>query len=91
MNTALIQKKNADDLDFSTVFYTSLCIAVLLYGLLYVSAPLIANFYNGQTKLIPVIRVLGSMLLLGAISSVQEAYVARNMMFKKLFIEVWGQ
>lgn len=90
LNTALIQKKNADDLDFSTVFYTSLCIAVLLYGLLYVSAPLIANFYNGQTKLIPVIRVLGSMLLLGAISSVQEAYVARNMMFKKLFYRSVG-
>lgn len=90
LNTALIQKKNADDLDFSTVFYTSLCVAMFLYGVLFVCAPLIADFYNGQTKLIPVVRVLGLMLLLGAVSSVQEAYVARNMMFKKLFYRSVG-
>lgn len=90
LNTALIQKKDADNVDFSTVFYASLAIAALLYGILCVGAPLIADFYNGQTKLIPVIRVLGTMLLLGAVNSVQEAYVARNMMFKKLFYRSVG-
>ncbi len=90
LNTALIQKKNADNLDFSTVFYASLAIATLLYGLLFASAPLIADFYNGQTKLVPVIRVLGIILLFGAINSVQEAYIARNMMFKKLFYRSIG-
>ncbi len=90
LNTALIQKKNADNLDFSTVFYTGLAVAILLYGVLCVGAPVIADFYNGQTKLIPVIRVLGLMLLLGAVNSVQEAYVARNMMFRKLFYRSVG-
>ena len=90
LNTALIQKKNADNLDFSTVFYASLAIAALLYGLLFVCAPLLADFYNGQTKLIPIIRILSVMLLLGAVNSVQEAYVARNMMFKKLFYRSIG-
>lgn len=90
LNTALIQKKDADNLDFSTVFYTSLAVAALLYGVLFWSAPLLADFYNGQTKLIPVIRVLGIILLLGAVNSVQEAYVARNMMFKKLFYRSIG-
>lgn len=90
LNTALIQKKDADNLDFSTVFYASLAIATLLYGGLYAGAPLLADFYNGQTKLIPVIRVLALMLLLGAVNSVQEAYVARNMMFKKLFYRSVG-
>ena len=85
LNTALIQKKDADNLDFSTVFYASLAIAALLYGVLFAGAPLIAGFYNGQIKLIPVIRVLGVVLLIGAVNSVQEAYVARNMMFRKLF------
>lgn len=85
LNTALIQKKNADNIDFSTVFYASLVVAALFYVLFFVGAPFLAEFYNGQTKLIPVIRVLGLILLLGAINSVQEAYVARNMMFKKLF------
>lgn len=89
-NTALIQKKNADNVDFSTVFYASLAVAALLYGVLFIGAPLIADFYNGQTKLIPVIRVLGIILLMGAVNSVQEAYVARNMMFKKLFYRSVG-
>ena len=90
LNTALIQKKEADNLDFSTVFYSSLTIALFLYGILFLSAPLLAHFFNDQTKLIPVIRVLGVMLLLGALNSVQEAYVARNMMFKKLFYRSIG-
>lgn len=90
LNTALIQKKDADNVDFSTVFYASLAIAALLYGALFIGAPLIADFYNGQTKLIPVIRVLGFILLMGAVNSVQEAYVARNMMFKKLFYRSIG-
>ena len=90
LNTALIQKKNADNLDFSTVFYSCLALAVVLYMGLFFGAPVIAKFYNNQTELIPVIRVLGLMLPLGALNSIQEAYVARNMMFKKLFYRSIG-
>ena len=90
LNTALIQKKDADNLDFSTVLYASLAIAAFLYGVLYACAPVLADFYNGQAELVPVIRVLGLILLLGAVNSVQEAYVARNMMFKKLFYRSVG-
>ncbi len=90
LNTALIQKKNADNLDFSTVFYASLILAVLLYGMLFLLAPIIAQFYSNQKELIPVVRVLGLMLPLGALNSIQEAYVARNMMFKKLFYRSIG-
>jgi len=90
LNTALIQKKNADNLDFSTVFYSCLALACVLYMGLFLGAPLIAKFYNNQVELIPVIRVLGLMLPLGALNSIQEAYVARNMMFKKLFYRSIG-
>lgn len=90
LNTALIQKKDADNVDFSTVFYASLGLSAVLYGILFVVAPIIAKFYNNQVSFIPVIRVLGLMLLLGAINSIQEAYVARNMMFKKLFYRSVG-
>ncbi len=90
LNTALIQKKNADNLDFSTVFYSCLALAVVLYMGLFFGAPVIARFYNNQVELIPVIRVLGLMLPLGALNSIQEAYVARNMMFKKLFYRSIG-
>lgn len=90
LNTALIQKKNADNLDFSTVFYSCLALATVLYTGLFFGAPLIAKFYNNQEGLIPVFRVLGLMLPLGALNSIQEAYVARNMMFKKLFYRSIG-
>lgn len=90
LNTALIQKKHADNLDFSTVFYSCLALSIVLYVGLFFGAPLIARFYNNQQELIPVIRVLGLILPLGALNSIQEAYVDRNMMFKKLFYRSIG-
>ena len=90
LNTALIQKKNADNLDFSTVFYSCLALASILYMGLFFCAPYIAKFYNNQLEIVPVIRVLGLMLPLGALNSIQEAYVARNMLFKKLFYRSVG-
>lgn len=90
LNTALIQKKNADNLDFSTVFFSCLALAVVLYVGLFFGAPLIARFYNNQMELVPVVRALGLLLPLGALNSIQEAYVARHMMFKKLFYRSVG-
>lgn len=89
LNTALIQKKNADNLDFSTVFYASLTLAAVLYGILFLCAPFIATFYK-RPDLIPVVRVLGLMLLTGSLNSIQEAYISRKMMFKKLFYRSVG-
>lgn len=89
LNTALIQKKDADDLDFSSVFYASFIMASIVYAVLFFSSPLIANFYNND-RLIPVIRVLALSLFIGAINSIQLAYISRNMMFKKLFIRSIG-
>ena len=84
-NTALIQKKEADEIDFSTVFYFSMVVAFTLYGILFFSAPFIAFFYN-QPLLTNVIRVLSCSLLFYSFNSVQRAYVSRHMMFKKLFV-----
>lgn len=85
LGTALIQKKNADNLDFSSVLYFNFLFSVLLYLLLYGAAPYIANFY-GEKQLIPVLRVLGLRIPIASINSIQNAYVSRNMLFKKLFV-----
>lgn len=85
LGTALIQKKNADNLDFSSVLYFNFLFSVLLYFLLYGAAPYIANFY-GEKQLALVLRVLGLRIPIASINSVQNAYVSRNMMFKKLFV-----
>ncbi|MDF1618118.1 lipopolysaccharide biosynthesis protein [Petrocella sp. FN5] len=88
-NTALIQKKEVDELDFSSVFYLSLGVAGLLYGLIFLGAPFIASFYS-QPMLVPVLRVVSLTLFIGALNSVQNAYVARHMLFKRLFVSSLG-
>ena len=85
-NGALIQKKDSDDLDFSTVLYFSIGFAFVLYLILYVSAPFISSFYgDGYEILTPVLRVLGIQVIIFAINSVQQAYVQKQMMFKNFF------
>lgn len=81
---ALIQKKNVDNIDFSSVFYINLGIALVLYFILFCSAPLIASFYDLQV-LSQALRVLGIRIPIAAINTVQQAYVSRSMLFKRFF------
>lgn len=89
LNTALIQKKDADDLDFSSVFFASMAVACAIYVGLFFSAPAIADFY-ARSELVPVLRVLSLTLFLGAVNSIQVAYISKHMMFKKLFLRSVG-
>ena len=85
-SSALIQKKDADRLDFSTVFYFSLVFAAIIYGLIYFSASYIAKFYGSDyAMLTPILRVLGIQVIIYSINSVQTAYVSRKMLFKNFF------
>lgn len=84
LNTALIQKKNADNIDFSTILYSSILISGILYTLLFFLAPYIAEFYD-QLILTTIIRVLGINLFFFAVNSIQRAYVSKHMLFNKLF------
>ena len=82
---ALIQKANADEVDFSSVFYASLAISAVLYVVLFFTAPLLAGFYENDI-ITPIIRVMGLRLPIAAVYSVQQAYVSRNMQFRKFFV-----
>lgn len=84
-NTALIQKKDADETDFSTIFYASVVIAVVMYFALFFSAPMISRFYEMES-LTKVIRVLSLTLPFYVLNSIQRAYVAKEMLFDKLFV-----
>ena len=77
-NTALIQRKDVTEKDYSSVFYLSLGIAVFLYGVLFVTSPLIADFYE-MPQLKDVLRVLALILIPGAFNSIQNAKIAREM------------
>ena len=88
-NTSLIQKKNADEVDFSSVFWLSLFISLILYIILFFVAPLIARFY-GKDILVPVLRVYAITLFFGALNSVQNAMVSKTMQFKRFFFSSIG-
>lgn len=84
-STALIQKKQADEVDFSSVCYFELAAAVVLYGILYLAAPKIAAWYE-IAELEKIVRVLALVLFPGAVISVQTSYVSRRMEFRGLFL-----
>ena len=84
LSAALIQKKDATEADFSTVFYCNLIMSVVLYAILFMFAPLIAEMYK-IPELSLILRIIALKLPFSAFNSVQNSYVARNMQFKRLF------
>lgn len=84
LGNSLIQKKDADKIDFSSIFYFNIVFSLVLYGLVFVTSPAIASFF-GEPALTKVIRVLALRIPIASVNSVQQAYVSRNMMFKKFF------
>lgn len=89
MANALIQKKKADDLDFSTVFYFNVSMCCFLYLCMFLAAPLIANFYD-HVELTHVIRVLSITLIISGVKNVQQAHISRTMQFKRFFFATLG-
>ena len=85
LGTALIQKKDPDHLDYSTVFYWNLVFAVLFYLILYVSAPAIANFYD-MPLVKPLLRVQSVVLIIQSFAIVQVTQLTKQMNFKALAI-----
>ncbi|HZH71850.1 MAG TPA: lipopolysaccharide biosynthesis protein [Mariniphaga sp.] len=78
---ALIQKKNADSIDFSTVYYFNIVASLLIYFILFISAPLIANFYN-QPQLVLLIKVICLSFVIDALGRIHLVYFEKNLDFK---------
>lgn len=89
LGNALIQKKDADDLDFSSVFWFNVTMCLVLYTGMFVAAPFIAQFYN-MPDLTPVVRVLSLTLVISGVKNIQLAYVSRHMIFKRFFFATLG-
>ena len=89
MGTALVQKKEADNLDFSTVFLFNIVWCTLLYILLFLLAPFIATFY-GNDEFVLLIRIAGLAIVISGIKNVFQAYISKNMQFKKFFYAALG-
>lgn len=89
LSSALIQDSKVTENDFSTMFWCNMILSFLLYIVLYISAPLIADFYNDDS-LINLLRVLSLMLFIASYKSIEQAYISKKMEFKKFFFATIG-
>ncbi|MFO1442630.1 lipopolysaccharide biosynthesis protein [Bacillus sp. Bva_UNVM-123] len=78
---ALIREKNVSQQDYSTIFYFNLMMSILLYLLLYLTAPLISHFY-GEKELIFIIRVLSIGLIINSFGIIQRVFLVKKINFK---------
>lgn len=81
---ALVQKKDAGDLEFNSVFYSSLAMSLIVYAILFFAAPYIARFYRTPV-LCAVTRVSAIQFMLSAVNSIQSAEISRKLWFDKGF------
>ncbi len=84
LNTALIQSPEADDADFSTVFWMSLVVSAVLYTVIFFAAPFLARFYMMPGIVWP-LRALGLLLIVNAYNAVQVAKVTRDLQMRRIF------
>ena len=84
LNTALIQKKDSDILDYSTILYANIAISAVLYAVMFFTSPLIAKVYD-EPLLVPVIRVMGLSFFINGIKAVVCAKISNDLQFKKFF------
>ena len=81
---ALIQKKDADDLDFNSVFYLNFALSTLAYVALFFAAPWIADFYRTPV-LKDIVRVSALGFFFTAINAIQGAELTKKMLFHLSF------
>lgn len=82
-SSALIQKEDRTEADYSTMFYSNIAASVVLYLFLFASAPWIADFYN-QPALAKIVRVFGLWLILNSFGAIQATRLTIALDFKKL-------
>jgi len=82
LGQAFIQKKEASEIDANTIFVANLTISILIYLLLWVSAPAIASYFN-QPDLTKIVRVLSVVIIFNAITIIQIAIIRKNIEFRR--------
>ena len=80
--TSLIRTPETDDSDYSTVFIFNVAVSILVYAALYIAAPYVADFYK-LPLLTDVVRVYSITIVIGALSTVQQTLLTKQLNFKK--------
>ena len=84
LGAALVQAQKVEESDFSTVFWLSFGVSVVLFVVMFASAPEIAVFYSMPGIVWP-LRAMGFLLLITSFNSIQVAIVQRALELRKVF------
>lgn len=79
-SSSLIRKKDASNEDYNTMFITNMVVSLLMYIILYFTAPLVSIFFNREITLL--VRVLGLVLIINGLSLVQNTILTKKIDFK---------
>ena len=80
-SNALIRKKDVTDEDYNTMFMTNMAISIVLYILLFVSAPFVSDFFH-RVELTALVRATGLILFFNALSITQVTILTKKIDFK---------
>lgn len=80
-SNALIRKKDVTDEDYNTMFITNMAISIVLYILLFVSAPFVSDFFHRE-ELTALVRATGLVLFFNALSITQVTILTKKIDFK---------
>lgn len=83
---ALLQKKNPSQTDYSSVFWFNLIVSIAIYGILWLGAPLIADMFEGDLRLIPLARWMFLSFVLNGLSLVQTTRLMKEMNVKMVAV-----
>lgn len=81
--SALIQKKEPTDEDYSTIFYFNIGVSVFIYAILFFCAPWIASFFH-LPLLTEILRILGLTLIINALAFVQNNRLRKQLSFRSM-------
>lgn len=82
--SALVQKKDATRISFSTAFWLSMALSLILYIITFIVSPFLAEIYS-MPELTTYLRVLGLLVFLDSFNSIQRSFLQKQLQFKALF------
>lgn len=86
--TALVQKKDADNEHYSSVFWLNIFFGFFLYGLFFFTAPILSDFFN-QPQITILVRVISLTFIINSLTAVQTNLLSKELKFKQKIIINW--
>jgi len=83
LSQSLIRKQECSTNDYSTIFWVNITVGLLSYAVIWIAAPMIANFY-GKPELISLTRVTSLAIIVGSVTLIQQTILTKDLDFRTL-------